>query len=167
MNNLKILLKNKFKGAKRVVLLGIGSTLRGDDAAGMLVAEKIEQYRKKAKQGRRLKVLFGETAPENFTGEIKRFNPTHLVLVDSAEVKKKPGAVILLDPQTIRGISFSTHSLPLKIMTDYLLTDLKCEIIIIGIQPKTIHFGAPCSAQVKKSVKDVSKIIKAILKEIL
>ena len=167
MSNLKILLKNKLEGAKKVLVLGVGSTLRGDDIAGMLVAEQVEQYRKKTKQGRRLKVLFGETAPENFTGDIRRFNPTHLVLVDCAEFKKKPGFVTLLDPKTIQGISFSTHSLPLKIMTDYLLIDLKCEIIIIGIQPKDAHFGVPCSAPVKGAVQNISKAIKEILKEVL
>ncbi|MCX5682012.1 MAG: hydrogenase maturation peptidase HycI [Candidatus Omnitrophica bacterium] len=167
MSNLKILLKNKFQGAKKVLVLGVGSTLRGDDAAGMLVAHKIEQYRKNAKQGKRLKVLFGETAPENFTGDIKRFNPTHLVFVDCAEFKKKPGSVILLDPEVIQGISFSTHSLPLKIMIDYLLKDLTCKVIIIGIQPKNIHFGAPRSAQIMKAVQDISTALKEILKEVL
>ena len=167
MSNLKTLLKNKFIGARKVVVLGVGSTLRGDDAAGMLVAEEIEKYRKKANQGRRLKVLFGETAPENFTGDIRRFDPTHLVIVDCAEFKKKPGSVVLLNPQSIQGISFSTHSLPLKIMTDYLLIDLECEIIIIGIQPKDVHFGVPRSAQILKAVKDVSKAVKETLKEVL
>lgn len=165
MNNLKTLLKSKFKGANKVLVLGVGSILRGDDTAGMLVAEQIEQYRKRTKAGKRLKVIFGETAPENFTGDIKRFNPTHLVIVDCAEFKKKPGSIVLLDPDNITGISFSTHSLPLKIMTDYLLTDMKCEIIIIAIQPKDIHFGVPCSAPVKKAVQDISKTLQEIFKE--
>jgi hydrogenase 3 maturation protease len=167
MRNLKTLLKNKFKGAQRIVVFGIGSELRGDDVAGMLIAEHIEQYRKKIKERIRLKVLFGSTAPESFTGEIKRFKPSHLLIIDCAEFQKPPGSVILLDPETIGGVSFSTHSLPLKIMTDYLLKDLTCEIIIIGIQPKTLHFGAPCSPEVKKSIKDISKVLKEILEEVL
>jgi len=165
MNNLKLLLKNKLQGAKRIAVLGIGSDLRGDDAAGMLIAEELEAYRKKIKDTRCIKVFFGSTAPESFTGAIKRFDPTHLLIIDAAEIKKDPGEAVLLDPQTIEGISFSTHSLPLKIMADYLLTDIKgCTLMIIGIQPKNLDFGSSLSFEVKKSVGDISKIIKGILR---
>jgi len=167
MQNLKSLLKNKFTNAKRVVVLGVGSDLRGDDIAGILVAQKIEAFQKKIGERKRLKVLLGFTAPENFTGDIKRFAPTHLIVVDSAEIKKAPGDVVLLDPQTVGGMTFSTHSLPLKIMTDYLLIDLKCEILIIGIQPKTLHYGSPVSGEVKKSAEAVARIINATLKSSL
>ncbi len=167
MTPLATLLKKKLHNARRVSVLGVGSTLRGDDAAGMLIADEIESYRKKTKKGKVVQVLFGETAPENFTGNIRRFNPTHLIIVDCAEVKKKPGSVFLLDVENITGITFSTHSLPLKIMTDYLLKDMTCEIIIIGIQPKSLQFNTPCSAQIKKSVKDVSSALKEVLNKIL
>lgn len=167
MTPLATLLSKKLHNARRVSVLGVGSTLRGDDAAGMLIAHEIDAYRKKEKKGKVLQVLFGETAPENFTGDIRKFNPTHLIIIDCAEVKKKPGSVFLLDVENITGITFSTHSLPLKIMTDYLLKDMTCEIIIIGIQPKALLFNTPCSAQIKKSVKDVSVALKEVLNKIL
>jgi len=165
MKNLKTLLKDRLQGAKRIAVLGIGSDLRGDDAAGMLIAEHIEAYRKKLREARRIKVFFGSTAPESFTGVIKRFNPTHLLIIDAAEIKKNPGKVVLLDPQMIEGISFSTHSLPLKIMTDYLLTDIKeCHITVIGIQPENLDFGSPLSVSVGKAVRDVAKMVEDSLR---
>jgi len=165
MQNLKNLLKNKFKDAERVAVLGVGSDLRGDDVAGMLVAEEIEQYRKKIKETKRLKIFFGATAPENLTGEIKRFNPTHLLIVDSAESGKRPGAIILLTPENVGGVSFSTHTLPLKVMTDYLLTDLKkCQITIIGIQPKRLNFNCDISKEVKNAALQVIGAVKEIIK---
>jgi hydrogenase 3 maturation protease len=157
--NLKSSLKNLLKGAKRIAVLGVGSDLRSDDVAGMLVAEKL----KGAGKAGRLKVFFGATAPENLTGEIKRFKPTHLLIVDAAEIGKKAGTIALLSPEETVGITFSTHSLPLKIMSDYLLTDIKCRIMIIGIQPKKLAFGGSVSKEVKEAAQQVSGTIKEIL----
>ena len=161
MKDLEIVLKDRLKSAKKVIVLGIGSELRGDDIAGILVTEELCKCSKSAKN---LKVINGSTAPENFTGEIKNFNPTHLVVIDSASMaKSKPGTIRLIDPGEIGNFSFCTHKLPINIMTDYLIKSIGCEIIIIGIQPKTIDFGAKCSPEIKKSVKRVSSAIAKVL----
>lgn len=156
MQNLTKELKNRLNGYKRAAILGVGSEFRGDDSAGMLVAENILK-----KSGeKRVKVFLGATAPENLTGEIIRFKPTHLIIVDTADIKEKPGTVLLLKGEDLgAGISFSTHKLPPKVMMDYFSKNLKCDIIILGIQPKSLSFGAAVSKEVKSSVKDVSAAI--------
>src|SRR5665647_2924663 len=136
MANLKTILKQKLKDAKRIVVLGIGSELRADDAAGLIVAEELKKIK-----NLKLKVFLGSTAPENFTGEIIKFKPTHILIVDSVDTDQKPGFILLINPDEVGGVSFSTHMLPVKMMVDYLLASLECEIIIIGIQPKILLFG--------------------------
>jgi hydrogenase 3 maturation protease len=149
---IKTILQNKLKGATCTVVLGMGSKLRGDDGAGVVVAEKILQQSTRPN----LHVIIGETAPENFTGEIKRLQPSHLILVDSAQMNLPPGTVQLIEKDQIGGISFSTHSLPVKVMLDYLLDNFKFEVIIIGIQPKTCHFGEPLSKKIATAVTKLS-----------
>jgi len=152
-------LKNRLKKAKKIAVLGIGSELRADDAAGMLVAQGV-------RQGRKLKSFFGETAPENLTGEIKRFKPTHIIIVDTADIKQKPGTVLLLDSKDVgSGVSFSTHKLPAKILMDYFVQSLKCSVVLIGIQPKTLKFGEAVSKEVKDTVKEISSAIKEAAKQ--
>jgi hydrogenase 3 maturation protease len=158
MENLKTALKIKLKGAQRTVLLGVGSELRGDDIAGLLIAEAL-------KDNPALTVINGGTAPENFTGEIKKIQPTHLIIVDSAEMQKEPGFVKLIDVEEVSGYSFSTHSLPMKVMTDYLLKYFPCEIIIIGIQPKSLGFGEEPSQAVKAAAREVAGAILASLRQ--
>ena len=63
-------LKPELKGASKIVVLGVGSELRGDDIAGILAAENL-----KGKTSDKLQVLIGGTAPENLTGEIKKLKP--------------------------------------------------------------------------------------------
>jgi len=157
VESLKANLKKQLNNAKRVALLGVGSDLRGDDAAGVFVARKL--YPGDAG----FKVFIGDTAPENLTGEIKRFNPTHLIIVDSAQMNEEVGAVKLIDSDEVSGFSSSTHSLPLKVLVDYLFKSIGCETTIICIQPKALDFAGPLSSEVKKSAEDVSRVLKDIL----
>jgi len=164
VENLKITLKKQLHNAGRVALLGLGSKLRGDDAAGIFVARTLSNLPQATGENTRLKVFIGDTAPENLTGEIKKFNPTHLIIVDSADMHEKAGVVKLIDSERACGFSSCTHSLPLKILTDYLFKSIGCRTTIIGIQPKTLDFGSCLSVQVKKSAEDVSRSLKIILK---
>ena len=43
MKKLAAVLKQKLDGASGIAVLGIGSDLRGDDAAGIIVAQQIEK----------------------------------------------------------------------------------------------------------------------------
>jgi len=158
MENLKTKLKKKLKDAKKIAVLGIGSELRADDVAGLLVAGELKKIK-----NLKLKVFLGSTAPENLTGEIIKYKPTHIIIVDSVDTDQEPGFILLVDPEEVGGVSFSSHMLPVKMIVDYLLESLKCEIIIIGIQPKTLVFGEAISKEVKKSAKQVSDVIKEIL----
>jgi hydrogenase 3 maturation protease len=160
---LKAALKKQLNNAKKIALLGVGSEFRQDDACGMLVAEALKNSCSAAKQCKKLKVFFGATAPENLTGEIKKFNPSHVIIVDAADTGKKAGSITLIKPQEATGISFSTHQLPLSIMVDYLIQSIACEVIIIGIQPKTTNFGSEVSSEVKKSVGVLSSVIQEII----
>lgn len=158
--SLKTFLKDRLSNARRVAVLGIGSDLRGDDAAGMLV---IEYLRKKPLgRGKSVKIgLFGgATAPENLTGEIKAFKPDHLVIVDSAEMKERPGTMLLLRPEELGGgVTFSTHNMPARIITEYFAKSMKCVITVIGIQPASVIFGGRVSKLVRSAARDVSNAI--------
>jgi hydrogenase 3 maturation protease len=146
------ILKKRLENPARVGILGIGSELRADDVAGILVAERIREFTAKTNSAIKLKIFIGATAPENLTGEIKNFKPTHLIIIDAADLGLKPGGIKVMSPDEIGGITFCTHSLPLKVMTDYLLESFKFDITVIGIQPKTLTVGAEPSKPVLKAV---------------
>jgi hydrogenase 3 maturation protease len=161
---LKKILKDRLCAAKNIAVLGIGSALRGDDAAGTLAAENLKRSAAKKARGRKLKVFLGSTAPENLTGEIKRFKPSHLIIIDTADLRKKPGSVFVFKPESVgQGVSFSTHKMPAKILVDYLVKSTGCEATIIGIQPESVDFGRPPSkAAVAAARKTALAIAEAI-----
>jgi hydrogenase 3 maturation protease len=156
-------LKQKLNNAARIAVLGVGSELRGDDIAGLLAARQIEQNSKGKSVTPQLKVFIGETAPENLTGEIKQFSPTHLIIIDAAQLDKEPGHIEVMEPETIGGTSFCTHSLPLKIIIGYMLESFKFQAIIIGIQPKTLTFGAQPTKEVVAASKHLADTLAALL----
>lgn len=150
MLNLTAQLKQVLNGATKIVILGIGSNMRADDAAGLLVIQELAQ---KAKNFPNLVIIDGGTAPENYTSDIRRANPSHLIIVDSAEMGLEPGAVRLITIEESGGFSFNTHALPIKIMVDFLKQDLNLQAYIIGVQPKKLQYGEPVAKEVENGVQ--------------
>ena len=146
-------LSRRLAGAGRVAVLGVGSDLRGDDIAGCQVARRIgaRLARIDLRPGLTVAVFHGGTAPENCTGAIKRFQPTHLVIVDAAHLERETGAVALIDPAHAPGVSISTHRLPMHVLLDYLGAFLTFETIVIGIQPGDLTYHRPPSPAVARA----------------
>lgn len=164
MPKLKTILKNRLKNATKVAILGIGSELRADDAVGVVIARNLQAHIRKMKT-KALKVFLGQTAPENLTGEIKKFNPTHLIIIDAVDFQKKAGSIGIVNDRKEEGVSFSTHRMPFQIIGDYLYKSIACETIIIGIQPQSLEYCGGLSPKIQESVRMASEGIREVLKK--
>ena len=165
MQNLTSRLKQKLEGATRIVFLGVGSDLRGDDVAGLLLAGLLQEHVQAAGNASPFAatVLIGGTAPENVTGDIKRFRPSHLVILDAGDMGRQPGAVGVFSTADMHGVSFSTHRLPLSMLVEYLALFDKFQTILLAIQPTSLAFGADVSAPVKTAIAKAFAAIKQAL----
>ena len=143
------------RGARRVAIVGIGSDLRADDAAGVEVVRRLRRHLTS------LNVLLIDAgvAPENFTAKIKKFGPSHVLMIDATDLGLKPGAASIVDLSAITGPSIFSHRLPLSIFADYLRAHVETKIILIGIQPANARIGSEMNDQVKKAVDEVSSVI--------
>ena len=141
-----------------MAVLAVGSDLRADDAAGLLAAEQLVAMRRTGRQ--RMKVFFGQTAPENFTGEIRKYQPSHLVVLDAAD-SGRPGGTVTIADASAAGVAYiyCTHNLPLTVMLNYLAKSLDCQAFIIGIQPHIIEFGQPSTPAIQRAAKRVAKAL--------
>ncbi len=155
---LKKLLKS-LEGIARLALVGIGSEIRGDDRAGLLVSESLKRRLASKHLPFPVRVITAHTAPENFTGELRDFAPSHVILFDCAEMGEKPGVVSILDPREFIGESAFTHRLPMKMFLDYLTNSIGCRVIVVGIEPVSTELFAPVSDAVKKSVRKTVDLI--------
>ncbi len=160
MRTLRKTLRNRFYDAEKIAVLGIGSNLRADDVSGMLAAGNLKDKLSKRKTRIPVKIFFGETAPENLTGEIKKFKPSHLIMIDTIDAGKRVGSIYLFKSEDIGDrTSFSTHRMPAKILIDYLVSSCGCQTTVIGIQPKTVDFGRAVSGSVKTAAERLAAIL--------
>lgn len=138
----------------RVAILGIGHELRGDDAAGLVVARRLQPFAHP-----NLLVIEAGHAPENHTGLLRRFNPDLVILIDSAQLNEPPGAICWLPWQDTTGLSASSHTMPPYMLANYLTAELNCEIALIGIQPANTGLGSSLSQQIEEAVKEIEEIL--------
>lgn len=151
------ILRNRLEGCRKVAILGIGSGLRGDDAAGLLVIRGIRSLLKLTPL-HWLDVLGveGANAPENVTGRIKKHQPEHIIVVDAADMGVSVGVCREIARDEISETHFSTHTLPLKVVIDYLEQSTGAGITILGIQPGCLDFGVEPGSALRDGVGALS-----------
>jgi hydrogenase 3 maturation protease len=149
-------------GSPRAAIVGIGSRLGGDDAAGAELADRLGAW---AAGCENVLVIDGGPAPENVTGAVRRFRPDVAVLVDAVHFGGDPGAIAWVDWHKAEGLSASTHTLPLACLAQYLIDEMGCEVALLGIQPVHRAFGEPLSAAVRRAVNRLADGLSAILTE--
>jgi hydrogenase maturation protease HycI len=134
----------------KVVIVGIGSALQSDDAAGSLVAQEIS--------GQVPWIVYdASSSPENYLGKIIRDRPDSIILIDAVEFGATAGQMTLLEGGQVKGNNlFSTHNASLALTVDYLRSNLKSEVLIVGIQPKRVCFGEIVSDEVNAAVRALS-----------
>ena len=141
--------------------MGIGHELRGDDAAGIMAAQALKPI---FAQCQDVLVVDGGHAPENQTSALRRFTPDLVLLIDAAQMGERSGTIRWLTGQAMNGLSASTHTIPLDVLTQYLNAELGCEVALIGIQTAQLDIGSALSPAVRRSVNELVQSVSAILK---
>jgi hydrogenase 3 maturation protease len=153
LSGIRECLQKNIKPGLKIAVLGIGSTLRSDDAAGMYCIALLNKLVK----NENVLLMAGSTAPENFTGVIKKFAPDKLFIVDAAYIGLLPGETKVVSASDISGVSFSTHMLPLPVMLKYLAAEVHCDVIFVGIQPLCTEQGFQMNEAVKTGTEHLAK----------
>ncbi len=144
----------------RVAIMGIGSEVRGDDAAGLMVARELAAHPYAPPT---VCIVEAGAAPENFTGRLRRFDPELVLLIDAAQLNEPIGTVRWIDWCDTSGLSASTHTLPLHVLAEFLVNELDCEVALIGIQPRDTAIAVSLSPDVQRAVDEVARELQAML----
>jgi hydrogenase 3 maturation protease len=145
-----------------VAVLGVGNDMRGDDGAGVWVARALAVRTRDAPD---VLVIDGSTAPENFTGPLRRFRPDLVIEIDAAHLDEPPGSIAWVDWRDADGMSASTHTLPPSVLAQFLSADLGCRVALVGIQPATLEMGGSLSPDVAAAVERLVEQLSAWLAE--
>ncbi len=155
-------LNSWFRGAKRIVLAGIGNPIRKDDFVGVKILKRLKE-----KTRENVLLIECETVPESFTEQIIDFHPTHVLLMDAAILGLKPGENRLIEPEDLTSsTSLSSHMLPLRIFCEQVSQMSKTKLGLLLIQPRNTDFGEGLSLELEKSVEEISVTLLEILRNI-
>lgn len=144
------------KSNPRVAVIGVGHEQRGDDAVGLVTARHLRGCET-------IRVIEGGSAPENVTGAVRAFSPDVVLFIDAAQLDLDAGTIRWLDADAVRGLSASTHTLPLRLVAQYLQAMTGCEVALIGIQPAQNALDAPLSPVVADAASQVAAAVQSAL----
>ncbi|MFQ6126748.1 MAG: hydrogenase maturation peptidase HycI [Candidatus Heimdallarchaeota archaeon] len=147
-----------FSNARKVVIAGIGSLLRKDDFVGVKIVRNLQE-----KDLQSVYLIECETVPENFIKPIREFGPTHVLIIDAAQLNLPPGTVKLLESDAIAGVPIITHALPLHLFCEYLEKVTGAKVALLAIQPKEIGFGEGLTSELKKTANALTNLLLDIL----
>jgi len=140
-------LKQHLKG--KVCVIGIGNRMKGDDAAGPELIDRLA--------GRsRFHCLDTGVAPENYLEKIVQIKPDTILLVDAMDFGGEAGSCKLFSADQITGGGLSSHALSLRMTCDYLQQRISAHIFILGIQPSQVNMNRPLSAAVSAAVEKLA-----------
>ncbi|MDD5454628.1 MAG: hydrogenase maturation protease [Candidatus Ratteibacteria bacterium] len=149
---------------ERILVIGVGSVLRGDDGVGVRVIEELQ----KKKFSPKIKLLSGDISGLDLLKYFPEF--PKVVIIDAVDMKLKPGDVKTFNFEQIKKSDFSdvvsTHGIKL-LETLTLAEKLKIlpEVTVIGIQPKNIAFNLDLTVEIKNKIPYIVKKIKKVINE--
>ena len=148
-------MKNDFKDVLKgkVVIVGIGNIMRGDDGFGPALVENLT--------GKVSAVCIDAgTAPENYLGKVAKERPDTILLADAVHLDLSPGEYELLRKSEILNHGLTTHDISPNMLIEFLEKETEADIYLLGVQPKDISFGDDMSDEVKRAISEISELIK-------
>lgn len=153
-------LNDFLRNCDKLIVLGVGNELKSDDGVGPfiiknLISENIENE----------KLLFidAQTVPENFTGKIRKEQPSHVIIVDACLMNGNAGDMKIVDKDDFASIGISTHSMSLSYFVKYLEKDSDINVIFVGIEPETMDWGVKPTEPVENTAYEFIKILKGMV----
>jgi hydrogenase maturation protease len=138
-----------------ILVLGLGNPLLGDDGAGLVALEQLEQAM--GPQGG-LEFVDGGTQGVYLLPYLE--NREKLLILDAVDFGERPGQVGTFDPMCIPlgvGPKLSPHQAGFEEVLGLLelLGHVPKESVLLGVQPKSLRLGDPLSEEVRLGLSKV------------
>ena len=140
----------------KLVLVGVGNILRGDDGFGPALIAKI-----RAKTT--VRCIDAGTTPENYVGRIAREKPDSVVIIDAAHLDTAPGECRLLERDEILTSGFTTHDMSPGLFLDYLAQETGAAIHMLAVQPERLTLGEEMSPLLEKRLDELHGLLLEVL----
>ena len=151
-------LRKWFLGARRVVIAGIGGLIRKDDFIGVGIVKKL-----RGKVSPSVYLIECEMSPEKFLEPIIQFKPTHILLINAAQLNLEPGSSRLIELNRIVGPTVLTHALTYQIFREFLAEATGAKVVLLAVQPKDTSFGEGFTKELEETIERLSGFLSGVL----
>ena len=143
---------NSYFEGKRILLMGVGNRLLGDDAVGPLLVERL--------QGQvDFPLLDAGDVPENYLGPIEDAKAELVLIIDAVEMGANVGETAIFDIEQVQNMSVSTHTANLGLLFKVIPPERRPQVIMLGIQPGNMEFGQGLTMSVHKTLEGLVKML--------
>lgn len=154
-------LKSFLENFEKLIVLGVGNELKCDDGIGPYIIKELKK--ENIEDDDRIMFIDAQTVPENFTGKIRKENPSHLIIVDACLMDGEAGDMKIVDKDDFANIGISTHSMSLSFFVRYLEKDNDFRIIFVGIEPKSLDYSENLTENVENAAYKFIDVLKGII----
>lgn len=156
----------------RITVIGVGQTLRGDDAAGIEAVRRWEQAYTESASRPNVRVQYSELPGLSLLDLLEGFNVA--VIVDAVEGMSHPGRVHKLGLHELESFPSGAKSAhgwgvaeTLKLGQQLGMIPPQCRIRLVGIEAEQIGMGSPLSPAVEQALPAACEAIETEVKQAL
>jgi hydrogenase 3 maturation protease len=143
---------------RTIVLMGVGNELRGDDAFGVLLGERIEHRIA-------TKVFVTHDLPEDYAVKAADLRPDVVIVLDAIDFHGEPGELHLVAARDVPPTPGVTHRPSLEMMARFLELDAGADTWVLGVQPRMNSLGV--GDEMSEPVARALDALEALLLELL
>jgi hydrogenase 3 maturation protease len=143
---------------RKIVLMGVGNELRGDDAFGVMLAERIEHRVAP-------KIFVTHDLPEDYAVKAADLRPDLVIVLDAMDFRGQPGEAHLVAARDVPPNPGVTHRPSLEMMARFLELDAGADTWVLGVQPDMAHVGVgdEMSEPVARAVNELEALLLDLL----
>jgi len=138
---------------KKVLILGIGNRMRGDDGVGSILAERLG----KRKLG--IPIIDAGDVPENYLGPIEGSGADLVLVLDAADLGASPGDLSLIEMNQLTQMGISTHTANLGLVFRVIPRSRRPDAILLAIQPEQMEPWQGLSPSVEAAMKWLERLL--------
>jgi hydrogenase 3 maturation protease len=131
---------------KNTVIVGVGNLLRGDDAIGPLLVQRLQE------QSVAIPTFDVGGNPEDFVEDILALSNTttleKVLVVDCAGMGLPPGSMRLMLPEQVQKEEVTSHKVPIHLFVALIRRLSPLEVYILGVEPQSIEVGSGLSPEI-------------------
>lgn len=157
LSNIRARLEELISGRK-IVLMAVGNALRGDDAFGVWLGERIEHRITQ-------RVFVTHDLPEDYAVKAADLRPDIVVVLDAINFGGEPGDLHLVAARDVPPTPGVTHRPSLEMMARFIELDAGAETWVLGVQPRmdSVGVGSEMSAPVAAALDALEAMLLEML----